>query len=157
MADDRMDVEQTTGYFHAGPEQSLYLLVLTDPELSYDDHTEDFSIGLFETKQQTEETAQYYLRNVKGFRDVPCTYRVAEKKIRGRSSGEPPNLVWMIQGWNVNQDFDETDVIESDCFLSRKQADSELKRMKKQHRRQHWVLGRWRPGERNWQDGFERV
>ena len=123
MADDRTDVEQIAGYFNAGPGQSLYLQVLTDPELSYDDHTENFSIGLFETKQQADETARYYLRNVKGFRNVPCTYRVVKKMVRGFPSGETPNLVWMIQGWNVNQALDEINVIESDCFRSRKQAD----------------------------------
>lgn len=30
----------------------LYLLILTDPELSYDNYSEDFYIGLFETEQQ---------------------------------------------------------------------------------------------------------
>lgn len=35
----------------------LYLLVLTDQELSYDDYSEDFYIGLFATEVQAEEAA----------------------------------------------------------------------------------------------------
>lgn len=54
----------------------LYQLILTDPELSYDSYSEDFYIGLFETEKQAEDTAQYYLKNIKGFCDFPCTYRI---------------------------------------------------------------------------------
>ena len=47
----------------------LYLLVLTDPELSYDNYSDDFYIGLFETEQQAEDIAKHYLKNIKGFCD----------------------------------------------------------------------------------------
>ena len=39
----------------------LYLLVLTDPELSYDNYSEDFYIGLFETEQQAEDLSLIHI------------------------------------------------------------------------------------------------
>ena len=59
----------------------LYLLVLTDPELSYEGYSEDFEIGIFLTEQQAQETAQYYLENIRGFCDFPCTYRIVKKRL----------------------------------------------------------------------------
>ena len=42
----------------------LYLLVLTDPELSYDNYSEDFYIGLFDTEQQAEDIAKHSLNSL---------------------------------------------------------------------------------------------
>ena len=45
----------------------VYLLLLTDQELSYDEYSQDFCIGFFLTQKQAEETARYYLKNIEGF------------------------------------------------------------------------------------------
>ncbi len=59
----------------------LFSLILTDEELSYDNFSEDFFIGLFETEEQAEKIAHYYLKNVKGFCDFPFTYHIEKKKL----------------------------------------------------------------------------
>ena len=43
----------------------VYLLLLTDQELSYDEYSQDFCIGFFLTQKQAEETARYYLKNIR--------------------------------------------------------------------------------------------
>lgn len=67
---------------------------MTDPELSYDNFSEDFHIGLFETETQAEDTAQYYLENVKGFCDFPCTYRIVKKEVVGDFSSSKSDFIW---------------------------------------------------------------
>ena len=59
----------------------IYSLILTDLELSYENHSEDFFIAIFATRQQAEETACYYLANLPGFCDYPCTYRIEKKEV----------------------------------------------------------------------------
>lgn len=58
----------------------LYLLVLCDEELSYDNYKEEFCIGIFSTYEEAEAVAKHYLRNVDGFKDYPCSYRIAQKR-----------------------------------------------------------------------------
>ena len=72
----------------------LYLLVLTDPELSYDNYSEDFYIGLFETEQQAEDIAKHYLKNIKGFCDFPCTYRIVKKDVIGDFNSRISDYLW---------------------------------------------------------------
>ena len=134
----------------------LYLLILTDPELSYDGYTEDFPIGIFETEKQAEETACYYLAHVKGFCDFPCTYRIIEKEIVGYSDNMT-DCVWIVQGWNVNEHLDETDIIESACFLTEAQANTELQVMKSSYQRTEWAVNCWQIGALEWREGFVRM
>lgn len=61
----------------------LYLLVLCDDELSYDNYKEEFCIGIFSSREKAEAVANHYLRNVDGFKDYPCSYRIEEKKVLG--------------------------------------------------------------------------
>lgn len=135
----------------------LYLLIFTDPELSYDNYSEDFYIGLFETKQQAEDTARYYLKNIKGFCDFPCTYRIVRKEVAGDFNSRTSNFIWAVQGWNLNEDLDEIDIIESPCFLTEEQADAELQAMKKKYQRTEWTLTRWKIGRLEWREGFVRM
>lgn len=135
----------------------LYLLVLTDPELSYDNYSEDFYIGLFETEQQAEDTAQHYLKNVKGFCDFPCTYRIVEKDVIGDFNSRISDFLWTVQGWNTNENLDEVDIIESPCFLTEGQADAELPVMKKKYQRAEWTVTRWKLGALEWREGFVRM
>ena len=135
----------------------LYSLILTDPRLSYDNHSEDFFIGIFAAKRQAEETARYYLANIQGFCDVPCTYRIDEKEIIDNFGNSMPDSVWIVQGWNVNDNFDEVDVVESDCFLTEERAKAEMRVMKEKFPRTEWNIDRLTVGKCGWCEGFVRA
>ena len=134
----------------------LYSLILTDPELSYENHSEDFFIGIFVTRQKAEETACYYLGNLPGFCDYPCTYRIEEKEVVDNSDNVMPVSVWIVQGWNVNDNFDEIDILESECFLTEERSKAELKMMKETSPRSEWNIDRLTVGECHWREGFVR-
>ena len=135
---------------------TVYELIIHDPELSREDYSEDFMIGLFRTRLLAEKTAAFYLQNVKGFCDYPCTCSVHEKSIVGAQDGEP-GIVFMIQGWDTDENQDESNVIESPCFVSEAEARAELERMKSAQPRAEWVINRWEVDRTHWQEGFERV
>ena len=101
----------------------LYKLTFYDLELSYDDYKEGFVIGIFSSFSKAEQTAKYCLRNVEGFKGYPCDYQIEIKDIIGTAD---TNLkeVYIIEGWNVNENLNETDIIESDCFTDKKSAET---------------------------------
>ena len=114
---------------------TLFSLNLTDLALSDKTHREDFFIGLFGTRAQAEAVAAHYLKQVPGFCDYDCTYRVEEKSIH-----------------NVQRD-----IIKSDFFLTEEQATFELDYLKLQCPHQEWCIRRHKIGEMLWQNGFVRV
>ncbi|MDE5770778.1 MAG: hypothetical protein K2I06_03965 [Ruminococcus sp.] len=132
----------------------LYFLILTDTELSYDNYSEDFAIGFFDSMDKAEKTAEYYLNNVTGFCKFPCTYRIIEKNLIGSEK----NLkgIYIVQGWNINENLDEVDIIESQCFASECDALSELEIMKEKYPRDEWAFNYWTIGETEWKEGFCR-
>lgn len=135
---------------------TVYELIIHDPALSNENHSEDFMIGLFRTRSKAEQTAAFYLQNIKGFCDYPCTYSIFEKAIVDAQTTEP-DVVFMIQGWDTDENQDEINVIESPCFVSEAEARAELERMKSAQPRAEWVVNRWQIDEAHWQEGFERV
>lgn len=135
----------------------IYFLILTDPELSYDNYSEDFPIGFFETEKQAEETAEYYLKNVKGFCDFNCTYHILTKQIADNPDNILPDTIWIVQGWNINENYDETDIIESPCFLTEARANLEINNMKNKYQREEWTINQWKIGETEWKEGFIRM
>lgn len=135
----------------------LYSLILTDPELSYDNYSEDFDIGIFTSESQAEETARYYLKNVKGFCDFPCTYRIVKRKIVNNFDNIAPESIWIVHGWNTNENLDEIDIVESPCFLTEDEANSELRIMKSQYHRTEWSISCWKVGDLKWEYGFVRM
>ena len=132
----------------------LYVLILTDPELSYDDYSEDFLIGIFETENQAKQTAEFYLENVKGFCDYSCSYRIIPKKIYGNFISD---RAWIVYGYDINEYSDEINIIESRCCMTKQEAESELENMKKSYKRDEWDISCMIIGEKYWQDGFERA
>jgi hypothetical protein len=134
----------------------LYSLILTDTELSYDNHSDDFFIGIFAERQQADETAHYYLENVAGFNEYTCTYRIVPKEIKDNADDFIPLYVWIVQGWNVNDDWDEIDIVESECFLTKEHAEDEMQTMKKIVTRTEWNIDRWTVGQCEWIEGFVR-
>ena len=135
----------------------LYSLILTDPECSYDNYSQDFLIGIYETKKQAEETALFYLENVKGFCQFFCTYHIVEKEVVDNFDHIMPDSVWFVQGWNCNENMDEIDIVESPCFLSEERAKSELQMMQKQYQRREWAVSCYKIGESHLRDGFARI
>ena len=65
--------------------------------------------------------------------------------------------VCIIQGWNININGDETDIVESDCLLSEEDALQELEKMKNYYERQEWTYHWYYVGGLEWKEGFVRV
>ena len=135
----------------------LYSLIFTDIELSYDNFTENFLIGVFETEEKAIETAQYYLKTIKGFCDFPFTYRVEEKIVIDVTNDKSIDEVWLVQGWNINENFDEIDVVDSQFLLTEEQANVEFHTMQSKYKRDEWVVDKYVIGELNFGEGFVRL
>lgn len=134
----------------------LYKLTFYDLGLSYDDYKEGFLIGIFSSFKKAEQTAEYYIRNVEGFKDYPCDYQIKVKNIIG-TVDENLKQVYIIQGWNINSNLDEIDIIESNCFTDRKSAEKELEAMKQKYSRCEWILDKYAIDECKWTEGFVRM
>ena len=140
----------------ASENSTVYELIIHDPALSNENHSEDFMIGLFRTRSKAEQTAAFYLQNIRGFCEYPCTYSILEKSIVGEQDGEPDE-VFLVQGWDTDENQDEINSIESPCYVSEVQAKAELERMRSAQPRAEWVINRWKIDQAHWQEGFERV
>ena len=136
---------------------TLFSLNLTDLALSDKTHREDFFIGLFGTRAQAEAVAAHYLKQVPGFCDYDCTYRVEEKAIHDTQGESLPDFVWQFAGWDETKDGEPVNIIESDFFLTEEQATFELDYLKLQCPHQEWCIHRHKIGEMLWQNGFVRV
>lgn len=136
---------------------TLFSLNLTDLALSDKTHREDFFIGLFGTRAQAEAVAAHYLKQVPGFCDYDCTYRVEEKSIHNVQRESLPDFVWQFAGWDETKDGEPVNIIKSDFFLTEEQATFELDYLKLQCPHQEWCIRRQKIGEMLWQNGFVRV
>ena len=115
----------------------VFKLVFYDMSLSYENYKEEFMIGLFSTFAKANQTAKHYQRNIQGFSDYPCDYLIIPKNVIGTTNNI--RKVFMVEGWNVNENLDEIDIIESDCFTDENTAK------------------RYTIDECLWKDGFVRV
>ena len=111
---------------------------------------EQFNIGFFSSRARAEETARYYLGNIRGFCEYDCGWSVTEKNLIG--SGDAGS-VFIVYGWNAY----EKDIVESDCFTTEALARRRLAEMKMQYSREEWCVDCFRTDECKWQDGFVRV
>lgn len=137
--------------------QIVYNLIMIDNESSYDDHIEIFNIGFFSERSIAEKTAKKYLSEVKGFKDYHITYNINEKYIIGKSDSSMQSDIYIIYGWNVNDDLDDIDVIESDCYLSMEEAESQQNEMKLRYDRKEWCTDKYIINACYWQEGFEKI
>ena len=135
----------------------VYQLVLTDEGASYDDHKEGFNIGFFSSRNAAEKTAARYLSEVKGFKDYDITCRITEKPLIGAYDVSAQPDIFIIYGWNENDELDETDVIESDCYLSIEDAEIRLNEMRAEFKRKEWCIDKYTIDNCCWQEGFEKV
>ncbi len=134
--------------------QALYQLVFCDNELSYEDHQEEFLIGIFSSLERAGETAELYLYHVTGFKDYNCSYRIEEKKVFGIPLHDKVYIFW---GWNENQNMDEVDIIESDCYTQESEAKQKMINIQGIHLRTNWCIDQYTIDKCLWKDGFVRV
>ena len=131
----------------------LYQLIINDKELSYDNYKEDFYIGFFKSKEEAKNIAEYYIKNIEGFKDYPCEYRIIEKEVEGNLE----NKIWMIQGYDINENEDEINIVESKCYTNKELAQKELEKYKNQYKRQEWYISSWIVDKKEYEDGFFRA
>ena len=134
----------------------MYKLAFYDLELSYDNHKEGFAIGIFSSFEKAEQTAKYYIKNVNGFKDYNCEYKIEVKNIMG-TADKKLTQVYIIEGWNINSNLDEIDTVESECFIDKQSAENGLEVMKQKYSRCEWSLDKYIIDECQWTDGFVRI
>ncbi len=135
----------------------IYNLVMIDVECSYSEHIEAFNVGFFSDRDQAESTAKKYLRDINGFKDYNVTYQILEKNIMGDNHSDHILEIFIIYGWNENENMDEIDIIESDCYLNEHDAENWLKKLQLCHVRKEWCIDKYIINECYCKDGFVRV
>ena len=131
--------------------QKLYSLIITDTETE-----EEFGIGIFPDEKEAIDTAEYYLRNVQGFNEYPCEYRIETIDVIEESKENPDNEIWCVWGYNVTSDGDETDNTEL-FYRTKKEAEEAMPIIKEQYQRDNWEIYKNWIGRKNWTDGFTRA
>lgn len=135
----------------------VYNLNMIDMESSYDNHIEAFNIGFFSSRDKAEKTARRYLTEVNGFKDYNVTYQITEKCVIGSADSIMSSDLFIIYGWNENDELDEIDVIESSCYVIKQEAEQKLNMLKSSYCRKEWCIDKYVVDECNWQDGFVKV
>lgn len=133
-------------------EQLFSLMFYTQPNSTYRD---GFHIGFFRTYEEAKMTELFYRKEVLGFKDYPCDAEITEVSVVGPNRNDV-NCIYCYVGWNVNEDLDEIDIIESHCYTDRAQAENDYKKAQTQFSREEWALNCYMIGERHWQEGFVR-
>ncbi|MCH5186594.1 MAG: hypothetical protein J1F64_10815 [Oscillospiraceae bacterium] len=134
----------------------IYNLIMIDKESSYDNHIEGFNIGFFSGYDKAEETAKRYLTEVEGFKDYNVTYKITEKHVIGGGDGLSTGI-FIIYGWNENDNFDAVDIIESNCYANQSEAQQALNKLKASYWRKEWCIDKYIIDECRWQEGFVKV
>ena len=134
----------------------VYGLMMIDEDSSYDDHIEAFNIGFFSSYEKAEKTARKYLAEVEGFKDYNVTYQITEKSLIA-CTGSLSEDIFIIYGWNENNEFDEVDVIESDCYINKNEAEQRLNELKTSYYRKEWCIDKFILNKCNWEEGFVKV
>lgn len=132
----------------------VYNLNLIDIDSSYDNHIEAFNIGFFSDRDKAEKTAKRYMREVNGFKDCNVTYQITEKCVIGAADGSALSDLFIIYGWNENDELDEIDVVESSCYVGKQEAERKLNALRSSCCRKEWSIDKYRIDECNWQEGF---
>lgn len=134
--------------------KTLYNLIMIDIDSSYGSHNELFNIGFFSGREAAVETANRYLEKVNGFKDNNISYQIIEKCIIGSTENQDITEVFVIYGWNENNMNDDVDIIESNCYSIKKDAEYELTDLKTKFKRTEWSIDKYIIDECYWKDGF---
>lgn len=135
----------------------IYNLIIEDLELYCENDKERFNIGFFTTYDKAYSVAEKYLTEIEDFNKYPCKYEIIEKIIRDFNKQISCETVYIIYGWNIDKNYNETDVIESDCFITQETAQSELDKMKQKYSRIEWCIDKYKLDECSWTEGFIKI
>lgn len=133
-------------------ERLFSLTFYTQPNGEYRD---GFDIGVFRTYEEAKAVEILYRKEVLGFKDYPCDAEITAVPVIGENV-DAVDCVYRYEGWNVNEDFDEIDIIRSHCYTDRAQAETDYAEAQVQFPRSEWSLNRYRIDQRDWQEGFVR-
>lgn len=131
----------------------LYELILYVENEGYN---EGFGIGIFSTYKKAIDTKERYIREVAGFKDYECDYKIYERQVIGECK-ENLDVVYQFQGWNTDEDDDEIDIYYSNCYTLQDTAKAEMKKEKCRRNLENWVINRIKIDECEWKEGFERL
>ena len=62
--------------------------------------------------------------------------------------------LFVIYGWNENDEFDKVDIIESSCYAVKHEAEKKLNELKSNYCRKEWCIDKYIIDECNWKEGF---
>lgn len=134
------------------------LYCLTFYAQSGNEYWDSFHIGLFAAREEAESVKEHYRKEIQGFKDYDCKAEITEVPVIGSENMDmEPQRVYRFQGWNVNEDLDEIDIWESDCYVSREQAQADYEKTQIKMSREEWTLNRHVIGQCDWQEGFIRI
>lgn len=119
-----------------------------------DSYRECFDIGIFASFEEAKKIAEYYKSEVKGFCEYECEYEIDEVSVIGKDNTE---VLYRFCGWNVDENGNECDIIYSDCYSLKEEAERAFENMKKELPRDEWSLDKCVLGKCNWEEGFVRV
>ena len=111
-----------------------------------------FDIGIFRSREEAEHVASRYRKEVPGFTDSDCDPTILGIPVW--NDAEVADKVYIYQGWNWDENGDETDCLISSCFVSQSEAEHYFEDAQKRFPRQEWVLNCHLIGQCNWQEGF---
>lgn len=132
----------------------VYNLKMIDIDSSYDNYVDSFNIGFFSSRETAEKTAMRYLNEVTGFKDYNVTYQISEMCVIGSNDSSILSDLYIIYGWNENEELDEIDIIESDCYVMAEEAEQKLNELKASYCRKNWCIDKYIIDECNWQEGY---
>lgn len=114
---------------------------------------EHYDIGIFRTKKDAEKTAKRYMKDIPGFRDYYCEYTIREHELVGDFIA---GFVYTYQGWDVDEEGDELDMVTGLFYASEEAAEAALAAVKDAYDRDEWAVRRWHVGKCHWAEGFVR-
>ena len=135
----------------------VYNLNMIDIGSSYDDHIEAFNVGFFSSRDKAEKIAKRYLTEVNGFKDYNVTYQITDKCVIGSTDSVILSDLYVIYGWDKNDELDEINMIESSCYVLKQEAEQKLKELRSSYCREEWCIDKYIIDECNWQKGFVKV
>lgn len=131
----------------------IYLFELEIQTFPNGDACERYGIGVFQSRNQAEETAKRYLREVKGFRDYYCEYSILKTELVGSGNTD---IVHTWYGWNVDEDANEIDLLSGLFYEDADKAEAAMAAAKAANDRQEWTLSCFQIGKCEWSEGFIR-
>ena len=121
----------------------------------FNERQKGFFIGLYVSHEKARQIVEHYLSAVPGFRDYPCTYEITEKAVIGTIP--PSGKVYMIWGWNEEENGNEAGIWSSSCYADEQSAQRALEDAQQHINRQEWSLDTYQVGQCLWTEGFVRI